>query len=660
MIDIDRLRFPSPTGVAHILRSPGGGPLKSLVLGGGMLIGALIYLPAALPSLTSAAEVSELDDLVERGRVTAARAELTKTIDGWIAAGAAPAEVVGRGELVKELLAARQARSASPGAEAGARVNAATSALTAHRAANPGAIGSDALSQAAAAAARGETPWASLRDVETDWARSPLWGYADLGIRLEAEPNGATRRTDRDGDARPDLLVTDNAIDVGRSVGLPDSMQLVFAIAPFAIGAGFITGRAGLVVLAGGILAYLFLSPVVFRMGWMPPTTLPDQAAAYASAVFNRPLGIGLLLGGALMGVLASAPAIREALRALLHARRSTSRDELGLGMLVPSVLIGGAVLFGGTWFIGERPVNAQCLVTQESVSEAVEPVRHAGYVFALSSDEARATWEGWDEARRDDAVRASGHRPGLLAGLAPWLRAAIVALVGVAWIWFAGIIIAQCTGMTDWSPISGMALITVILILLLAGTSAVMTGVLIGAALCVAITLASDMMGDLKTGYLVGAMPRRQQLGELLVVPIGPVICMLTLLLIVAANQKDFGIAIGPGTPTVAPQAQALQAVINGVQGGQMPYALYGFGALLGALLGLGSFAGLGVLVGLSMYLPFNNIATYGVGCILNIVIGRIWGRSFVQDWGIPFAAGLIVGESIIQLVVNMLVLAG
>jgi hypothetical protein len=81
--------------------------------------------------------------------------------------------------------------------------------------------------------------------------------------------------------------------------------------------------------------------------------------------------------------------------------------------------------------------------------------------------------------------------------------------------------------------------------------------------------------------------------------------------MLIVAANLKQGGPAMGEGTPTSAPQAQALRAVIMGVQGGEMPYALYGCGAAMGALLGLGAFPGLGVLVGLSMYLPFEYIAT-------------------------------------------------
>jgi uncharacterized oligopeptide transporter (OPT) family protein len=64
-------------------------------------------------------------------------------------------------------------------------------------------------------------------------------------------------------------------------------------------------------------------------------------------------------------------------------------------------------------------------------------------------------------------------------------------------------------------------------------------------------------------------------------------------------------------------------------------------------------------VLIGLSMYLPFIYIATYGIGCLANMVITRMKGRRWCEDWGIPFAAGLIVGESILALVINIIVLA-
>jgi uncharacterized oligopeptide transporter (OPT) family protein len=141
-------------------------------------------------------------------------------------------------------------------------------------------------------------------------------------------------------------------------------------------------------------------------------------------------------------------------------------------------------------------------------------------------------------------------------------------------------------------------------------------------------------------------------------VVPIGPVVTMLTILLIVGANMKSTGIPLGPGTTTTAPQAVALQTVVEGVQGGEMPYAIYGLGAGLGILLGLGSFAGLGVLVGLSMYLPFMYIATYGIGCIVNILLGAFKGPRWAEEWGVPFAAGLVVGESLLALLFNIFIL--
>jgi uncharacterized oligopeptide transporter (OPT) family protein len=494
MLDIDRLRFPSATAVGAILKSPGAGAAKSVVLVIGVAVAMLIYAPAALPALG-------------------------------------------------------------------------------------------------------------------------LPGYSSLGWRLPAVPAepGSGRAlhvsVDRDNDGIPDLVLADERIDVGRLLRFPDQLQLVFAIAPFALGAGYLTGRAGLMVLAGGILAYMVLNPLAYGMGWMPQTIDAHEAPDYALAQFNRPLGIGLLLGGALMGILVSLPAIREAIKSVaVPVRSAAGADEMSFKPL----LVLGAVAM------------ALLLLAAE---------------FSGSTGAGEGGW---------------------LQGLSPWVARLIIVLVSAIWIWFAGIIIAQCTGMTDWSPISGMALLTVVLVMMLAGKQDVISAVMMGCALCVAISCASDMMADLRTGYIVGAQPRRQQVVEVLTVAIGPLITMATLVLIAQVNLKQTGgeHAIGPGTTTVAPQAQALRAVITGVQGGEMPYALYGLGAVSGVLLGLGAFPGLGVLVGLSMYLPVYYILTYGIGCLVNMAVGRIKGRAWAEEWGVPFCAGLIVGEAILALGINSIVL--
>ena len=564
MLDIDRLRFPSPTGVAAILKSPGAGSAKAVVLVIGMLLGAAIYLPTALPSLSRGddPDTPNVDETID--------------FDGY---------------------------------------------------------GYSALN------------W--TLPAEPDVTRPP--------IVVDGEERPAlTLRVDRDDDGKPDAILTDGTIDFGRWAGFPDSMQLIFAIAPFALGAGFITGRAGLFVLAGGILAFFVLNPLAYSFGWMPGTVQAHEAPGFGFGTFNRPLGIGLLLGGAFMGIVGSLPAIREALKSIGSAGRAAGgSDELGFKTLFVTVFLGLGALFLAALVIGDRPINTDCPVEKAPIVDSIDSSSYQGYTIGFASESAKGVWEGWNDGQRDDYLATLDAKPGWLASLSPAMRALIIALVGAAWMWFAGIIIAQCAGMTDWSPISGMALLTVVLVMLLAGTGAVVGSVLVGAALCVAITLASDMMGDLKTGYLVGSMPKRQQITEMIVVGIGPLVSMLTLLLLVQAAPEGQP-AMGPGSELSAPQAQALQAIITGMQGGEMPYSLYGLGAAIGVALGVAAFSGLGVLVGLSMYLPFQYIATYGIGCVASIVIGRIKGRSWAEEWGVPFAAGLIVGESLLAIVIN------
>lgn len=612
MLDIDRLRFPSPTAVGAILKSPGAGAAKSVVLLIGVLLGALIYLPAGLPGIRYVVSADRLDRYVERELVSPEEAARTRLIADWIAAEAAPEAVVERGRRADEAQRAREAereRQAAEGSEA---------TLEAPAKPDPPLIYeeitiSDRLAIAVWEADNGERSWASLRDKDYGWATAPMWGYSRLDWRLPARTDAdgnLTESVDRDHDGEPDLFLTDTTIDIGRLVNLPDQIQLAFAIAPFALGAGYLTGRAGLMVLAGGILAYFLINPLAYSMNWLPASVKAHQVPGEALMAFNRPLGIGMLLGGALMGVIASLPAIREALKSIGGAARKArgGSDELGIKTLAVMIVLGMILLL-------------------------------------LSAEYA----DTGDVGIGDD---------GWLSGLSPFMAKAVVTIVAVVWIWFAGIIISQCAGMTDWNPISGLALLTVVLVLVLVGSSNVLLGVMIGAALCVAITVASDMMGDLKTGYIVGAQPRRQQIVELATVGLGPIITMATLVLIAAVNLKTTGVAIGPGTETTAPQAQALEVVVKGVQGGEMPYALYGFGALLGLLLGLGAFPGLGVLVGLSIYLPVIYIFTYGVGCLVNMLVAKVKGRVWAEEWGVPLCAGLIVGEAMLALVINAIVL--
>ena len=725
MLDIERLRFPSATAVAAILKSPGAGPAKSVVLLLGIVIAALIATPAQLPQITQPADEANLETLVEEGRISRADMLLTREIASWINAENAPAAVLEHGRLAFELVNARAA--SAPSEDTTPEQRAAALRLVRELEAR---IANQAAVATAEIAAQQEQPtdrarllsagyplelakraflagaddqqltelniqdqraqWSALKDTEAGWAGDPLPGYQDLQLRLTAEPidpadagidadtgepvtnadyayNGLTPdpddtpdpvlsvESDRDRDGQPDLAITDGQVDLGRILGLPGQIELIFAIAPFALGAGYLT------------------NPIAYQMGWMPATVTPGDAAGFGFGSINRPLGIGLLLGGALMGVIASLPAIKEAFKSIAASKTTAAatstggKDELGLRVLIVAALAAVVLLFIAADFTSTNPINTADPYTNAPVQTEDYQTTVNDYTIAFATGESLEHFlaldptDPQDKSERDailDQLNAS--KAGLLAGMDPHLRAAIIAIVGALWIWFAGIIIAQCTGMTDWSPISGMALLTVVLVMLLGGPGQVVGAVLIGAALCVAITCAADMMADLKTGYLVGSVPRRQQTVELVFTGIGPIISMVVLVLITGANMQKFGVPIGPGTDTVAPQAQALEAVVTGVQGGEMPYALYGLGAGLGALLGLGAFSGLGVLIGLSMYLPFMFIATYGIGCVLNIIVAKVFGPRNAEEWGVPLAAGLIVGDAVLALAVNGAILAG
>ncbi|MCB9915174.1 MAG: OPT/YSL family transporter [Planctomycetes bacterium] len=404
-------------------------------------------------------------------------------------------------------------------------------------------------------------------------------GYAEWGRELSFLPDG---------------VLGADTIDVGKWILSTEWGQALWnpafdfkwAIAPFALGAGFITGRPGLVVLAGGLLAYFVISPVALSSGWMPADVDASGAAGWALVNMNRPLGIGLLTGGAFIGLCFAFPAIGSALKSIARSGgRDGEREELPLSALLVTALGAFALLF----FAAEHSV-----------------------------------------ADGDPA------------------KSALIAGVGTLWMWFAGIVIAQCTGMTDWSPISGIALLTVMVCLFLTDNQ-VVPAVLIGAAVCVAITECADMMQDLKTGSMVGGSPVRQQLLELAVVWIGPAVSLAVVGMLAATNYAKFGVYFGPGTDMPAPQAAALEGVINTIRGGDAPVELYGMGGLVGALLSLSGMAGLGVLVGLSMYLPLKYLLPYGLGCLIQMLFTKAKGAAWTESWCVPFAAGMIVGEGLL-----------
>jgi putative OPT family oligopeptide transporter len=398
------------------------------------------------------------------------------------------------------------------------------------------------------------------------------------------------------------LRLIPHSISFGSWIGLPSYTQSAIALSLMNIGAGMLAGRGGLPFALGGMLAYWVIAPTAVSAGW----TGSYEGAELTSIIYDtmlRPLGIGMLIGGALMGVVIAFPVIRAAVKSMIAYRADARMGNDEVPVQVIALVLGGAL-----------------------------------FVFFLAS---------------------------YLHGVG-WIRAAVIAIVGTVWIGISALIVAQCTGVTDISPISGLSLIAITMMLAITGGNVVLA-VLIGVAVCVATSQCADMMQDLKTGHLVGALPRRQQSVQFAVAWLGPLIAIGTMFILWHTNSGAPG--FGPESDACrrglaeclsAPQAGALKAMILGVLKGDVPVEKYIAGGILGGVLSIFPIGGLGVLVGLAMYLPFPITLGFGVGCIITMGIERYTSSYFVEDRVVPFAAGLIIGEALSELVYSLIMIIG
>ena len=109
--------------------------------------------------------------------------------------------------------------------------------------------------------------------------------------------------------------------------------------------------------------------------------------------------------------------------------------------------------------------------------------------------------------------------------------------------------------------------------------------------------------------------------------------------------------VAYGIGSESLpAAQASALASVIEGIVGGDVPTYRYVTGGILGFLVAVSGLGGIGVMLALGFYMPFDIVLTYTLGCVLRVLYDRFGSKQKAVEYGIPIAAGLIVGEALVQ----------
>src|SRR5262245_33454044 len=398
--------------------------------------------------------------------------------------------------------------------------------------------------------------------------------------------------------------------------------EVALELAPALLGVGFILGyRQSAVCMAGAVIAALAITPLLAWMGeglskpLYPETKLEvaEMKPGQIWATYVRYIGAGAVATAGIVTVLRGLPAMAGAFLAV--ARRlpkGRSADPAGAaGGQVPDRTdrdLPGGFVIGGVALV----VLVAALV------------------------------------------------PGVFAGgMSPPQRAVCAAGVGVFGVLFVAVA-ARIVGIVGVSsqPVSGMTLVTLLgvaSVFAAAGwtdpgaRAAVLT---VGTIVAVAASKAGDISQDLKTGYLVGATPAWQQLGQLIGASVACWAVAGAVLLL--GNAYTFGSKEVP-----APQATLMKTVIEGVLAGDLPWGLVLTGGGLSAGAMLCGVSGLAFAIG--VYLPLATMAPLFVGgCVRALVERRGGGESRQSDPGILAASGLVAGEALSGVLIAGLVAMG
>ncbi len=166
-----------------------------------------------------------------------------------------------------------------------------------------------------------------------------------------------------------------------------------------------------------------------------------------------------------------------------------------------------------------------------------------------------------------------------------------------------------------------------------------------VGAIVCIAISVAGDTSQDLKTGFLVKATPYKQQMGEMIGV-LTSVIAVSGVILLLNETQGFVKTAEHPH-PLLAPQANIMKILVEGVLGGNVPWTLIMIGGAVAAIIELLSLPALPFAVG--MYLPLGLSTPIMVGGIVAwLVLRKRKSEKRENDLGILTASGLVAGKGI------------
>lgn len=245
-----------------------------------------------------------------------------------------------------------------------------------------------------------------------------------------------------------------------------------------------------------------------------------------------------------------------------------------------------------------------------------------------------------------------------LVIALALWLIPSIPlnffsALIVIVFGFFFATVSSRMVGLIGSSnnPVSGMAIATLLISTMLlkatgtTGSKGMIAAITIGSLICIIAAIAGDTSQDLKTGFLVGATPKKQQMGEI----IGCIISALAVggILYLLSAAWTYGSKDLP-----AAQASLMKMVVEGVMGGNLPWALVFIGVFIALVIEI-----LGVPVmpfAIGLYLPIHLSTPIMAGGLLRFFLEK---RKYASEKakndcvqsGVLYTSGMIAGEGII-----------
>ncbi len=370
-----------------------------------------------------------------------------------------------------------------------------------------------------------------------------------------------------------------------------------FDALPALMGVGYIVGpKIDAIMLSGGILAWLVLMPLLHAFG---PAEIASLSPSDLWSNYIRYIGAGAVATGGIISLIKSLPMIvksfKDSIRDLKDRDSSQNKDRLDADISMKTSIILVIIAIVLMFMMPSSPLNlfgALIIVV-------------FGFFFATVSSR-------------------------------------MVGIIG-----------------SSNNPVSGMSIATLLIATLLlrltgfVGHDGMIAAISIGTIICVIAAIAGDCSQDLKTGYIVGASPRYQQIGE--------IIGVLASSLAIGGVLWILNKSIGFGTKDLpAPQATLMKLIVEGVMNNDLPWNLVFVGSFIAIMVEL-----LGVTVlpfAIGLYLPINTSLGIMFGGLVRIVVDKIKAskeeKKDAETRGTLYSAGLIAGEGIMGIILAVFAL--